>query len=182
MAINFGGIGAVIAHEITHGYDDQGRKFDSNGNICDWWQEADAELFKTKCALMAAQAKLWTFEDKPEDGAEGEKKIHEMNGELTMGENLADLGGMSLACQALQKRCGGTLSKELGAAFFRSWGNIWKSKGTKAYIIKQLATDPHAPASFRGNLVKNVDAFYDVFDVKEGDPMYVAPDQRVKMW
>lgn len=178
QAINFGGIGAVIAHEITHGYDDQGRKFDSDGNINDWWQEEDAALFKTKCALMAEQAETWTFEDVPE---EGEAKVHRMNGELTMGENLADLGGMSLAFQALQKQSG-ELSKEQALAFFTSWGNIWKSKETKAWTIQALSTDPHAPCSFRGNLVKNIDEFHETFGVQEGDPMYLPPDKRVKMW
>jgi len=182
-AINFGGIGAVIAHEITHGYDDQGRKFDSDGNINDWWQEEDAALFKKKCDLMAEQAATWTFEDVSEEGAEAkESKVHTMNGELTMGENLADLGGLSLACQALQRRYGSALTKDHLVTFFYSWANIWKSKETKACIIKQLATDPHAPCSFRGNLVKNVDAFHETFPCGPGDPMYLAPEKRVQMW
>ncbi|CAE8609053.1 unnamed protein product [Polarella glacialis] len=180
-AINFGGIGAVIAHEITHGYDDQGRKFDSDGNINDWWQEEDAELFKKKCELMAEQAAVWSFEDvSTEEGKD--KTVHVMNGELTMGENLADLGGMSLALQALQKRCGSALTKEHLVAFFSSWASIWKSKETKAFIIKSLATDPHAPCSFRGNLVKNIDSFYEAFPVEAGSAMYLAPEKRVNMW
>merc|ERR1719272_1971789 len=99
-----------------------------------------------------------------------------------MGENLADLGGMSLAVQALQKSCAGSISKDHLQAFFYSWGNIWKSKETKASIIQALASDPHAPPSFRGNLVKNVDAFYESFDLKEGDAMYVPKEKRVQMW
>jgi len=182
-AINFGGIGAVIAHEITHGYDDQGRKFDSDGNINDWWQEEDTKLFKAKCDLMVAQTTTWTYEDKPEAGAEGgEAKVHNMNGELTMGENLADLGGMSLAFQAFKLHMGGTLTKNQVTAFFSSWGNVWKSKESKAAIIQALASDPHAPPSFRGNLVKNIDEFHEAFGVVEGDPMFLAPDKRVKMW
>lgn len=181
-AINFGGIGAVIAHEITHGYDDQGRKFDADGNISDWWQEEDAVLFKRKCEAMAEQAATWTFEDVPEDGAKGETKVHTMNGQLTMGENLADLGGLSLACQALQRRCGDALTKDHLVAFFYSWANIWKSKETTAFIIQSLATDPHAPCSFRGNLVKNVDEFHEIFPCAPGDPMYLAPEKRVHMW
>merc|ERR1712151_1411321 len=118
-------MGAVIAHEITHGYDDQGRKFDDSGNINDWWQEEDTVLFKRKCELMAEQAATWKFEDKPDVGSDSEEvKVHPMNGELTMGENLADLGGLSLACQALQKRCGDGLSKDHILVFFRSWANI----------------------------------------------------------
>jgi len=182
-AANFGGIGAVIAHEITHGYDDQGRKFDSDGNINDWWQEQDAVLFKGKCALMAEQAQKWTFEDKPEEGAkDADAKVHTMNGELTMGENLADLGGMSLAFQALEKRCGDAMTNDHKVVFFRSWANVWKSKETKAHIIKALASDPHAPPSFRGNLVKNIDGFYDAFNVQPSDSMYMPPEKRVRMW
>jgi len=182
-AINFGGIGAVIAHEITHGYDDQGRKFDSDGNIADWWQEEDAALFKQKCDLMAEQATKWKFEDLPEEGAQSkEAKVHSMSGELTMGENLADLGGLSLACQALQQRCGSALTKDHFMAFFYSWANIWKSKESKACIIKQLATDPHAPCSFRGNLVKNLDAFHETFPCNPGDAMYLPQGKRVQMW
>lgn len=200
MAVNFGAIGAVIAHEITHGYDDQGRKFDHEGNINDWWQKEDTELFSAKTDLMAKQAELWTFEDtgeendkeekdqkeeKGDDKTDGKKdsNIHRMNGQLTMGENLADLGGMSLACQALVKRLGAQENRKVYLeAFFRSWANVWKSKQTNAFTIQRLATDPHAPNSFRANLVKNVDFFYEVFDVKPGDAMYVAPEKRVQMW
>merc|ERR1712139_230386 len=123
---------------------------------------------------MAEQAEKWTFEDVGEQkGVEPpEIKVHRMNGELTMGENLADLGGMSLAYQALQKRCGSAMSKENSLIFFRSWANIWKSKETKACIIQNLAADPHAPPSFRANLVKNIDAFYEAFEVLPGDPMH----------
>eukprot|EP00929_Paragymnodinium_shiwhaense_P036447 TRINITY_DN19531_c0_g1_i1.p1 TRINITY_DN19531_c0_g1~~TRINITY_DN19531_c0_g1_i1.p1 ORF type:complete len:732 (-),score=207.50 TRINITY_DN19531_c0_g1_i1:158-2353(-) len=179
-AVNFGGIGAVIAHEITHGYDDQGRKFDSAGNIQDWWQPADAELFKGKCDLMKEQAGTWKFVNTPEDG--GESKTHEMNAELTMGENLADLGGLSLAYQGLQRRLGDKLTKEHTVAFFRSWANVWKSKETNAFIIQALATDPHAPCDFRANLAKNIDAFHEVFETKPGQGMYLAPEKRVQMW
>jgi putative endopeptidase len=153
LAINFGGIGAVIAHEITHGYDDQGRKFDHEGNICDWWQEEDTKLFASKTTLMGTQTETWTF---VEEGAEGaESTAHKMNGDLTMGENLADLGGMSLAYQALEKRMGKKPSQEQQQAFFKSWANVWKCKQTSAYTVQQLNTDPHAPASFRGNLVRS---------------------------
>jgi len=179
-AINFGGIGAVIAHEITHGYDDQGRKFDADGNINDWWTEEDAKLFKAKCDLIVAQTTTWTYEDEPAEG--GEAKVHNMNGELTMGENLADLGGMSLAFQAFKLNQGGSLTKNQITAFFSSWGNVWKSKETKASIIQALASDPHAPPSFRANLVKNLDEFHEAFGVEEGDPMFLAADKRVKMW
>lgn len=140
----------------------------------------DADLFKKKCELMADQTKSWTYTEEPEAG--GESKVHTMNSELTMGENLADLGGLSLAAQALQKRCGATITKDHWIAFFYGWANVWKSKETKAHTIQALATDPHAPASFRGNLVKNIDVFQEVFACKPGDAMYLEPEKRVKMW
>lgn len=188
-AVNFGAIGAVIAHEITHGYDDQGRKFDADGNMNDWWQEEDTKLFKKKCELMAEQAVTWKYEEAPEQASDAPAgvpaaapTVHTMNGELTMGENLADLGGMSLACQALQKHCGDKLTPDHLKAFYYSWANVWKQKETKASIIKALATDPHAPCSFRGNLCKNVNSFYEAFPCAEGDAMYLAPEKRVCMW
>merc|ERR1712151_787983 len=100
-----------------------------------------------------------------------------MNSCLTMGENLADLGGLSSACQALQKRLGHELSNDTSAVFFKSWANIYKAKATKAHIIEGLATDTHAPPSFRANLVRNIDAFYDAFDIQPGDPMYLPPEK-----
>eukprot|EP00658_Telonema_sp_P-2_P027075 TRINITY_DN2098_c0_g2_i3.p1 TRINITY_DN2098_c0_g2~~TRINITY_DN2098_c0_g2_i3.p1 ORF type:complete len:684 (+),score=226.03 TRINITY_DN2098_c0_g2_i3:219-2270(+) len=120
-AINFGAIGAVIAHEITHGYDDQGRKFDADGNINDWWTEGDAELFKAKTDLMEKQAEQYEYKDQDSD------QVHKMNGQLTMGENLADLGGMSLAVQAMIKRFGEENPAQL-RLLFKSWANVWKSK------------------------------------------------------
>jgi len=179
-AVNFGAIGAVIAHEITHGYDDQGRKFDDCGNISDWWQEEDAELFKAKTLLMKQQAEQYVYVD-TENGTE-----HKMNGELTMGENLADLGGMSLAVQALEERLKGSVDAEAAKLFFqlffRSWANVWKSKNTNADNVKKLSTDPHAPPPFRCNLVKNVDLYYTAFDVAEGSTNYLPKEKRVQMW
>jgi len=190
-AVNFGAIGAVIAHEITHGYDDQGRKFDHEGNINDWWQKEDTDLFTSKTDLMAKQAEQWTFEapveeDKDATSTSNEPKIHRMNGQLTMGENLADLGGLSLACQALIKNVetsGHAVDrKDLFQSLFKSWSNVWKTKQTAAYTINQLATDPHAPSSFRTNLVSNIKFFYEAFEVKENDPMFIEPEKRVQMW
>jgi len=180
QAVNFGAIGAVIAHEITHGYDDQGRKFDDCGNIVDWWQEGDAELFKAKTELMKSQAESYIYTETKEDGTTQE---HKMNGDLTMGENLADLGGMSLAVQALQKKMGEVEGSKMHLQlFYRSWANVWKSKHTSADAIKKLATDPHAPAAFRCNLVKNVDSYYEAFGVDESHPMFIPKEKRVQMW
>ena len=182
-AVNFGAIGAVIAHEITHGYDDKGRKFDGDGNLNDWWTEEDIALFKFKTDLMAEQADSYKFIDV----TDGVTKEYKQNAQLTMGENLADLGGMSLALQAMDKR----LAKENASAdemkankrvLFKSFGNVWKQNAKKDFLINQLTTDPHAPTDFRANLVKNMDEFYEVFDVKEGDNMYIPPLKRVRMW
>ena len=178
-AVNFGAIGAVIAHEITHGYDDQGRKFDDCGNIKDWWQEEDAELFKAKTELMKKQAEQYVYVDS-ENGTK-----HKMNGDLTMGENLADLGGMSLAVQALEERHKGSDAESTARflqLFFRSWANVWKSKNTNADNVKKLSTDPHAPPQFRANLVKNVDSYYTAFGVEDGNPNFLPKELRVQMW
>ena len=162
---------------------------------------------------MTAQAETWTFEEKQkvqekqkegessEEGSEKaseadnegetavEVKIHKMNAQLCMGENLADLGGMSLAIQALelemnQNGWASTPEKRKShlEVFFRSWANVWKCKQSDAYTVRALATDPHAPTSFRGNLVNNIDAFYEAFEVSPQDKMYIAPEKRVKMW
>ncbi|KAI8820604.1 hypothetical protein BJ741DRAFT_638433 [Chytriomyces cf. hyalinus JEL632] len=176
-AVNFGGIAAVIAHEITHGFDDQGRSFDGTGNVKDWWVDEDANLFQAKCDVMEKQK--WSFTD-PATG-----KVHELNPKLTMGENLADLGGISLSCQALLKRIEGRENVDRNAllrVLFHSWANVWRTKASDAYLVNQLATDPHSPPNVRGNLVKNVDYFYEAFGVKEGDAMYLAPSERVVMW
>jgi len=182
LAANLGGIGAVIAHEITHGFDDQGRKFDGDGNLVDWWTEQDTELFKSKTNIMAAQAEQYEYVVTDEDG---NTTSHKMQAKLTMGENLADLGGLSLTKKALLKYLEGEDKEFIDGSldtFFRSWANIWKFKAATETRIKRLATDPHAPAEFRGNLVNNFDEFYSIFQVKEGDRMFIPPEKRVVMW
>ncbi|KAJ3073253.1 hypothetical protein HDU98_001935 [Podochytrium sp. JEL0797] len=177
-AVNFGGIAAVIAHEITHGFDDQGRNFDGAGALRDWWTPEDSALFKQKCELMALQK--WSFLDPTT------QKRHALNPKLTMGENLADLGGISLGVQALLQRIDGTVNEEQRKAamrvFFMSWANVWKTKATDAFLVNQLASDPHSPGNVRCNLVKNIGQFYEAYEVKEGDAMYLAPEERVAMW
>ena len=145
------------------------------------WQEEDAELFKAKTEKMKKQAEQYVYID-TENGTE-----HKMNGDLTMGENLADLGGMSLAVQALESRLTGAAVDAQSATpflqlFFRSWANVWKSKNSNADNVMKLSTDPHAPPAFRANLVKNVDSYYTAFDVREGSPNYLPKDMRVQMW
>jgi putative endopeptidase len=180
IPINHGSIMAVIAHEITHGYDDQGRKFDNNGNMSDWWTQKDIELFTKKTIPMCKQVDKYQYID-------NDNKIHKMNHQLTMGENLADLGGLTLALKALLNYTDKNNNKiyrhpESLKLFFRSWANIWKSKYTEQAKIQRLVSDPHAPVDFRGNLVKNIDEFYDVFNIKKGDKMFIEINERVKMW
>lgn len=178
-AANCGGIVAVIAHEITHGYDDKGREFDGHGTKLDWWTEDDSKMFKEKSELMSKQAKQYSFEI---DG-----KTYEMNPDLTMGENLADLGGLSLGLRTLNSRLEQSGATESQArayrrVFFKSFANIWRQKIKDEYRIKMINLDPHAPTDFRANLVKNIDEFYNVFEVVEGDEMYLPPDERLSMW
>lgn len=181
LCASYGGIGAVIAHEITHGYDDKGRLYDGEGNVNDWWTEEDANKFKAKTDIMAGQAEEYKYVN-PEDNSE-----HKMNPQLTMGENLADLGGMSLSLQAMnmhldESNVSENDKKTCQRIFFKSFANIWKENSKADARINQLTTDPHAPVDFRGNLVRNIDEFYDVFNVKEGDKMYLPPAKRVRMW
>ncbi|ARF11159.1 peptidase M13 [Klosneuvirus KNV1] len=180
-AVNFGGICAVIAHEITHGYDDKGRKFDGNGNLQEWWTEEDAKLFKEKTELMANQASQYKFVDSDDN------KEYKLNPQLTMGENLADIGGISLALQAMNKQLQKNnvppqIVKANQRVLFKSFANIWKQNTKKDYMINQMTTDPHSPSEFRANLVKNMNEFYDVFNVTENDNMYISPDKRIRMW
>jgi predicted metalloendopeptidase len=180
LSANYGGIGAVIAHEITHGYDDKGRKFDGNGNLNDWWNSSDAELFKQKTELMVKSVEKYAFFSANED-------VHKMDAQLTMGENLADLGGLSLSLKALQN----VLNKEgvegeeyrcCLRVFFKSWANVWKQNITEDKRVMLLKVDPHAPTDFRGNMVQHIAEFYTSFDVTEGDGMWLPPDERMKMW
>ena len=177
---NFGGIGAVIAHEITHGYDDKGRKFDGDGNLNDWWTSEDADLFKGKTEIMAKSAEKYQFIDTEDDN-----KLYKMNPKLCMGENLADLGGLSLSLQALLKSVEGKSEDTVKASLrilFKSWANVWKLNIKKDSRINRLTTDPHAPCEFRANLVQHMNEFYKAFDVKEGDQMFLEEDFRVRMW
>lgn len=174
LPVNLGGIGAVIAHEITHGYDDKGRKFDKDGNLNNWWNEKDLELFKKKTETMGKQTERFKYID-------GDN-THKMNAHLTMGENIADLGGLTLAMKSLLNKTDKKHHTMLLHLFFKSWANIWKFKATKAAIINRLATDPHAPPSFRGNMVSNIDEFYTTFNVTENDDMYIKPEDRVRIY
>ncbi|ROI07288.1 M13 family peptidase [Kaistella haifensis] len=177
-AINFGGIGAVIGHEISHGFDDSGSRFDGDGNLNNWWTEADRKNFDAKVGALAAQYDQY----EPVKGSF-------VNGKFTSGENIGDLGGVAVAYTALQmylKDHGnpGLISGfNQDQRFFMSWATVWRTKSTEQYMTNQVKTDPHSPGYFRsfGPLV-NQDAFYKAFDVKPGDKLYKAPEERIKIW
>lgn len=177
-AVNFGGIGAVIGHEISHGFDDSGALYDGDGNLIDWWTERDFELFNEAGKALAEQYSAY----EPVPG-------NFINGEFTLGENIGDLGGVSVAYDALLMylKDKGNPGKIDGFTqeqrFFISWATIWRTKSTEEALINQIKTDPHSPGYYRAfGPIINVDGFHEAFDVKEGDKMYKAPKDRIKIW
>ena len=177
-AVNFGGIGAVIGHEISHGFDDGGARFDGDGNLNNWWTEQDRKNFDIKVKQLAEQYSKY----EPVKGSF-------VNGVFTSGENIADLGGVAIAYDALQmylkerKNPGVISGYTQEQRFFLSWATIWRTKSTEQYLINQVKTDPHSPGFYRAFApLTNVDAFYKAFNVKEGDKLYKKPENRIKIW
>ncbi|MDB5431521.1 MAG: peptidase [Caulobacter sp.] len=177
MAINYGGIGAVIGHEMTHGFDDEGRKFDGTGALADWWAPEDATKFEAQTKKYGAQYSH--FEALP--GVF-------VNGDLTMGENIADLGGILMALDAYHMSLKGQPSPVIDGTtgdqrVFYGWAQVWRAKYRDDALKQQIASDPHSPNTARVNMVfHNVDAWYTAFDVKPGDKLYLAPADRVRIW
>ena len=176
-AVNYGGIGAVIAHEIGHGFDDQGSKYDGDGRLQSWWTAEDRQRFEERTRMLIAQYDQ--YEPIP-----GQK----VNGALTIGENIGDLGGASIALKAYHLSLKGKPAQTLDGytgdqRFFIGFAQIWRDKMRDQAMLERIKTDPHSPSEFRcnGPLV-NVPEFYAAFDVKEGDKMYLAPEKRVKIW
>ncbi len=176
-AVNYGGIAAVIGHEMTHGFDDQGRQYDAKGNLKDWWQKTDEKNFKERADKVANEYDAFTVLD----------TIH-VNGKLTLGENLADLGGLNIAYQAFTKTKEFKEGKKIDGftpqqRFFLSWAQVWRNNTlpeTEAQLIK---TDPHSPGMYRTNApVSNMDEWYSAFNVKKGDAMFVPKDERIHIW
>jgi len=176
-AVNYGAIGAVIGHEITHGFDDQGRQSDGDGILNDWWTAADAERFIAQTKRLGLQYGAY----EPIAGGK-------VNGELTMGENIADLGGLLLALDAYRTSLKGRAAPVIDGLtgdqrVFLGWAQVWRSKQRDDALRQQLAADPHAPPYYRVNgVVRNIDAWYRAFGVKPGDALYLAPEDRVKIW
>lgn len=176
-AVNYGEIGSVIGHELTHGFDDQGRHIDSTGALRDWWTPQDAEAFKARAAVLGAQ--FAKFEPVP-----GLR----IDPDLTMGENIADLGGVLIALDAYHASLKGKAAPELGGLtgdqrLFMAYAQGWRGKLRDDAIRKQTVSDPHSYRVYRvlGPL-PNVDGWYDAFDVKPGDAMYRAPQDRARIW
>ncbi len=179
-AVNFGGIGGVIGHEIGHGFDDQGSKYDGDGALISWWTEDDRKAFEERTKALIEQYDALSPEELSDE--------FKVNGALTIGENIGDLGGITIAYKAYLLSLGGKEPEVIdgltGAQrFFLSWGLIWRGKSRDEIAIQRLATDPHSPSEFRCNQVaRNFDSFYEAFEVTEKDAMWLEPAKRVAIW
>ncbi|WP_417450020.1 M13 family metallopeptidase [Kordiimonas sp.] len=176
-AVNYGGIGAVIGHEMGHGFDDQGSKSDADGIQRNWWTDADRAAFEERTTKLGHQYNGY-------EAVPG----HNVDGTFTMGENIGDLGGLAMAYHAYKLSLGGEEAPVIDGLtgdqrFFMAWAQVWKRKYREEELISRLKSDPHSPAEFRVNgIVRNMDEWYEAFDVKEGDALYLPPEQRVHIW
>jgi putative endopeptidase len=176
-AVNYGAIGAVIGHEISHGFDDQGRRSDAYGNLRDWWTPEDARAFESRATALADEYSSFS----PVEG------LH-VNGRLTLGENIGDVSGIAVAYRAWKRSLNGRPAPVIGGftgeqRFFLGYGQIWRTLMREDAMRQQLLSDPHSPGEYRVNgVLRNIEAFYDAFGVKEGDKMWVPADKRVKIW
>ncbi len=170
-AANYGAIGAIIGHEITHSFDDQGAQFDATGRLRDWWTAQDLKRFQDASAKLVAQYSAYKpFSDLA------------VNGKLTLSENVADLGGLAAAHDAYRATLPPTAGPEADRAFFLGYANAWQTKLREPLARQRVLTDGHAPAQYRTAVVRNLDAWYKAFDVRPGQALYLPPEQRVRMW
>ena len=172
-AENYGGIGAVIGHEIGHGFDDQGAQYDGAGNLNDWWTADDKAAFEVKSKALIEQ-----YDDFEPRALPGEK----VNGALTVGENIGDLGGLTIGHKAFVLAEGGEASLDDRRKVFLNWAYVWRTKRRKEQEQQYLTIDPHSPPEFRANIVRNLDEFHEVFETSPDDALWVEPDQRVRIW
>jgi len=176
-AVNYGGIGAVIGHEVTHGFDDQGSKSDGNGNLKDWWTKEDRAKFDTLANRLVERYSSYVPID----------SMH-LNGKMTIGENIADLGGVTIAYQAYLNSLHGKEAPVIDGftgpqRFFMGWAQVWRRNFRDAAMRQRIMTDPHSPSEFRANgVMSNFTPFYEAFHVKKGDKMYLPEDQRIVIW
>jgi putative endopeptidase len=179
IAANYGGIGATIGHEIGHGFDDQGSKYDGDGNMVDWWTDEDRRKFEELTSVLVAQFDALSPESTPD--------IH-VNGAFTLGENIGDLGGLAIAYKAWKLALNGAESPVIDGLtgdqrFFLSYAHSWRNKNRPEEVRRRIAIDPHSPDEFRCNqIVRNVQEFYDAFGVTEKDKLWLAPQDRVRIW
>jgi putative endopeptidase len=177
-ALNYGGIGAVIGHEMTHGFDDQGRQYDADGTLRDWWTKEDADKFKARANKVVEQYNALTVVD----------TATHVNGRLTLGENLADLGGLNVAYEAFKKTREGQSNEKIDGftpdqRFFLSWAQVWRSSQRDEAARQRILTDPHSPEQFRTNApITNMDAWYKAFNIQPGNKLYKKPEDRIKIW
>jgi endothelin-converting enzyme len=176
-AVNYGGIGSVIGHEISHGFDDQGRKFDDQGALRDWWTAEDDERFTALAARLTSQYSAYS----PLPGLN-------VNGELTLGENIGDLSGVAVAHKAYGISRGGAVPPVIDGftgdqRFFIGWAQVWARKYREDELRRRLLTDPHSPSEYRVNgIVRNMPAFFAAFEVKPGDGLYLPAAEQVRVW
>jgi putative endopeptidase len=179
IAANYGGIGAVIGHEIGHGFDDQGSKYDGDGNMVDWWSDEDRSKFEELTSVLVKQFDALSPESTPD--------IH-VNGAFTLGENIGDLGGLGIAYKAFKLALNGAESPVIDGLtgdqrFFLSYAHSWRNKNRPEEVRRRIAIDPHSPDEFRCNqIVRNVQEFYEAFGVSEADELWLAPKERVRIW
>ncbi|TGD89883.1 peptidase M13 [Mycolicibacterium sp. CH28] len=179
-AANYGGIGAVIGHEIGHGFDDQGAKYDGDGNLVDWWTDQDRTEFGSRTKQLIDQYEAFV--------PRGLEPSHHVNGAFTVGENIGDLGGLSIALLAYELSLKGQPAPVIDGLtgvqrVLFGWAQVWRTKSREAEALRRLATDPHSPPEFRCNgVVRNLDAFYEAFEVGVDDALYLEPDRRVRIW
>jgi endothelin-converting enzyme/putative endopeptidase len=172
-AENYGGIGAVIGHEIGHGFDDQGAQYDGQGNLHDWWTPDDKAAFEVKSKKLIEQYDA--FEPRSLPG-------EHVNGALTVGENIGDLGGLTIGHHAFLIARGGSASEDERRALFLNWAYCWRTKRRKEQEQQYLTIDPHSPPEFRANIVRNLDEFHEVFGTQPGDGLWLDPEDRVRIW
>ncbi|GHA80562.1 endothelin-converting enzyme . Metallo peptidase. MEROPS family M13 [Pontibacter akesuensis] len=176
-AVNYGGIGAVIGHEISHGFDDSGSQYDKDGNLRNWWTEEDRARFEEKAAALVKQYNAYTVLD----------TVH-VNGKLTLGENIGDLGGLSAAYEAFKMTEQGKSNEKINGftpdqRFFLAWAQVWRGNILPEAAAQQIVTDSHSPGEFRTiGAPVNMDAWYEAFNVKPGDKLYIAPEDRIRLW
>ncbi|MGE3763398.1 MAG: M13 family metallopeptidase [Kofleriaceae bacterium] len=181
-AVNYGGIGAVIGHEISHGFDDEGSKYDAKGMLANWWTKEDADKFKTATEQLVAQYDAYC----PFPAADG-KPAQCVQGKLTLGENIADLAGLTVAYQAYKLSLGGKPAPIIDGMtgdqrFFLGWAQVWRRLYREQELKNRLFTDVHSPSEYRTSVVRNLDAWYEAFKPATGDKLYLAPDKRVRIW